>query len=72
MLLPPFGGGALGFWRGGVLVRGHPASTCGRLDRNQTRYLWAQRLSSYPLSGNVISRLRVSWPNKLEITGFRD
>lgn len=36
---------------------------------NQTRCLWTRFLCLYPLNGNVISRLSVSWLNKLEITG---
>lgn len=42
------------------------------LDLNQTSYLCTPRLCFYPLGGNVISRLRVSWLNKLEIIGFKD
>lgn len=37
---------------------------------NLIRYLWTQCLYFYPQGGNVISRLSVSWPNRLEITGF--
>lgn len=69
--------GALSFSGGGVLVPGHPASRCRRLDRNQTLlsvdpvplFLSTKRQRDFTSERFLAEQVGNHWFHRLEITG---
>lgn len=50
----------------------HPSRCVREAGLEPNAHLWTQGLCLYPRSCNAISRLSVSWLNRLETTGFTD